>query len=124
MSAAQCAGNDYVRLGEWNIVDPYNYDRDNCYYYNDYSKSECENEENLSRCSVRGYTSKNANVDCFYEGEKCGPELQDIQIVREIVHPNFGKIRSQLAVNDIMLLKLSEPATFNGFVSPLCLPDM
>ena len=109
-------------MGEWNIVDPNKYDREECVYYNEYSRRECESS---ARCSQSNCSLKNANKDCSDENEeKCAPEHQDIKISREIRHPKYGKTWIQSAVNDIMLFKLSEPATFNTFVKPLCLPDM
>lgn len=43
----------------------------------------------------------------------------DIQVEKIISHDNYSKSRHD---NDIALLKLSRPATFNKFVKPVCLP--
>ena len=103
-------------------MDPNKYDREDCIYYNQISKMECENS---ARCSQRDCYMKNANKDCFDENEeKCAPEHQDIEISKEIRHPKYAKTRIQSAIYDIMLFKLSKPATYNTFVKPLCLPDM
>jgi len=40
--------------------------------------------------------------------------------VKVIPHPNFD---DESFLNDIALLKLSEPVTFNEFLSPICLPN-
>ena len=39
------------------------------------------------------------------------------------VHPDYELTGLGLAVNDLMLLKLSRPAVFNDFVQPVCLPS-
>ena len=39
------------------------------------------------------------------------------------VHPDYQLTSLGLAVNDLMLLKLSRPAVYNDFVKPVCLPS-
>ena len=40
-----------------------------------------------------------------------------------IPHPDYRRVPPGLPLNDVMLLKLSRPAQFNDFVSPVCLPS-
>ena len=44
-------------------------------------------------------------------------------MAKKIIHPDYELTRLGLAVNDIMLLKLSRPAVFNNFVRAVCLPS-
>jgi len=128
LSAAHCAEKDYVRLGEWNIVDPNVHEEDspNCFYFNDVSEQTCLDDG--SRCSKFNCRKKNPNVDCKTkkQGGKsiCAAEHQDIKVLREIIHPGYGYTDIGSAINDIMLLKLAEPAILNDFVRPICLPDV
>ena len=41
-----------------------------------------------------------------------------------IKHPEYGRSRSGVAINDVMLLKLSQPVEYNTWVRPVCLPDL
>ena len=50
--------------------------------------------------------------------------FKDIKVLREIIHPGYGYTDIGSAINDIMLLKLAEPAILNDFVRPICLPDV
>ena len=66
---------------------------------------------------------KNSNIDCI-PGKRCSPEHQDIEISKEIVHPDYDVTDIGSLTNDIMLIKLAKPAIFSGYVAPICLPDM
>ena len=50
--------------------------------------------------------------------------MKDIRVEKVIKHPQYGVSQSTLAVNDLMLLKLSQPVEYNAWVSPACLPDL
>ena len=39
------------------------------------------------------------------------------------IHPDYGKTEIGLAINDIMLLKLSKPVEYNDYARPICLPS-
>ena len=116
MSAAQCARDDRiveeVRLGEWKVKGD-KFDQSRCIYFNEDQKQECERHESCgSNC-----TYENPIVDC----ENC-PELQDIKVASVQKHSNYRTTKNGLAVNDIMLIKLSRPAVYNRLVQPVCLP--
>jgi len=131
LSAAHCANKTHVRLGEWNIVDPDVYDKETCTYYNDVSEKNCENaskfEENYtSGCSKFNCKKGDPNRDCVIQKEtgkpKCGAPHQDIEILQEIVHPDYYTSKINTLVNDIMLFKLAKPAAaLNIYVQPICL---
>ena len=108
LSAAHCRDKEYVRLGEWEIIDPNEFDEDSCSYYNDISKKKCESK--------------------WWCGSQCHKEndieLPDIEISREIVHPDYSVTNIASLTNDIMLIKLSKPAVFSKYVRPICLPDL
>merc|ERR1712061_245921 len=109
LSAAHCGPKvDYVRLGEWKVVDPKCEDLDDC-------ERECDGE-----CE-----QANQKIDCETVGgvETCTEPYQDIPVAEVKVHPDYKRTRSGLAKNDTMLLKLSRPAVFNTFVQPACLPS-
>ena len=40
-----------------------------------------------------------------------------------IPHPDYRRVPPGMPLNDVMLLKLTRPAQFNDFVSPVCLPS-
>ena len=50
--------------------------------------------------------------------------VKDIPVEKVISHPEYGISTSGLALNDIMLVKLSLPVEYNAWVRPVCLPDM
>jgi len=108
LSAAHCRDKEYVRLGEWEIIDPNEFDEDSCSYYNDISKKKCESK--------------------WWCGSQCHKENDiehpDIEISREIVHPDYSVTNIASLTNDIMLIKLSKPAVFSKYVRPICLPDL
>jgi len=125
VSAAHCGPKvEYVRLGEWHVLDTDNYDDKTCSYYNEISKQKCLN----SKACGNYCKKKNGNFDCSNvvgnPNENCAPEHQDIKVDRVINHPEYSKTIHGLAINDIMLLKLSKPAEFSLFVQPICLPDL
>ena len=50
-------------------------------------------------------------------------------MAKVIIHPEYTikKVANKevdLAINDIMLLKLQNPVALNQWVAPVCLPDM
>ena len=78
LSAAHCNGRDYVRVGEWNIVDPNVYNENTCTYYNAVSKTQCL--AGRPKCYERNCNEGNANKDCTKVkaggGLTCAPEHQ------------------------------------------------
>lgn len=50
--------------------------------------------------------------------------MKDIRVDKVIIHPEYGISSSGLALNDIMLIKLSQPVEYNTWVRPVCLPDL
>ena len=78
LSAAHCANKDYVRLGEWKIVDPDVYNSDTCSYYNDISKMRCLDGGPV--CSKFNCEKGDANKDCITNEQggqiMCAPEHQ------------------------------------------------
>ena len=123
LSAAHCGNKDFVRLGEWNIVDPNEFDPWACSYHNDISERKCRAAlECFQSCEQ---DQENSNIDCSpYNRNLCAPEHQDIEISREIIHPDYHMTNIGSLDNDIMLIKLAKPAIFKEFVAPICLPDM
>merc|ERR1719411_2418621 len=63
-------------------------------------------------------------TDCqTVQGRKvCTEPYQDITVAEIKIHPDYRLTSYRLAVNDVMLLKLSSPAIYNDFVRPVCLP--
>lgn len=116
VTAANCVGyNDIeeVRLGEWKVKDVDQFDQTYCKYFNEKQKQECESHQLCgSNC-----TYENPIVDC----ETC-PELQDIKVASVKKHPSYKITKNGIAVNDIMMIKLSRPAVYNRLVRPVCLP--
>ena len=50
--------------------------------------------------------------------------VKDIRVDKLIKHPKYGSSKSGVAINDVMLLKLSQPVEYNAWVRPVCLPDL
>ena len=72
ISAAHCGPRvDFVRVGEWNVVDPNSYtrERQRCIYYNDKSLSKCE--KSCGNCNLG-----NATVDCDEVSQECSSPHQ------------------------------------------------
>ena len=67
---------EYVRLGEWHVLDTDNYDDKTCSYYNEISKQKCLN----SKACGNYCKKKNGNFDCSNvvgnPNENCAPEHQ------------------------------------------------
>ena len=77
MSAAHCGPSvDYVRLGEWEVVDTDKFEVNTCSYFNEVSKQKCEN----SRICNNYCKKKNGNFDCSNvvgnANDNCAPEHQ------------------------------------------------
>ena len=53
----------------------------------------------------------------------CAEKHQDIEVAEMKIHESYRKLRTGIAVNDIMLVKLKYPVDLNSFVAPICLPD-
>jgi len=129
LTAAHCDGQtgvDFVRLGEWRVVDTSKFaptddgDGLKCYYYNAVTQRQCRRHPD---CRGRGVCVKrDGDIDC--EGDTCSAPHQDIRVEKVIKHPQYGISQSTLAVNDLMLLKLSQPVEYNAWVRPACLPDL
>jgi len=119
ISAAHCGPTvDFVRLGEWEVVDPDIYKRERkCIYYNENSRGPCE-EACPGSCQLG-----DATVDCDKKLNKCSKAHQDIAVAEVKSHQDYGKTPIGLAINDIMLLKLSRPVEYNEWVKPICLPS-
>jgi len=47
---------------------------------------------------------------------------QRVRVTDVIVMPKYGRLGREMS-NDVMLLKLERPLTFNDAVSPVCLPS-
>ena len=50
--------------------------------------------------------------------------MKDIPVEKVIIHPEYGVSELGLAINDVMLVKLSKPVEYNTWVRPVCLPDL
>jgi len=123
VTAAHCTrGLEKVRVGEWQVQ-----------------------EETISRCLTRrGVRScRDEGYDCLcgnnYQNEfprlrdkklcgagvrnVCSDPHQDIIVDKVIRHPNYRSLPSGIVVDDIALVKLSEPAILGEYVIPVCLPD-
>lgn len=59
------------------------------------------------------------NPDCS-QGD-CAPPVQKIPIGKVVPHPEYAP-NSRNQFNDIALIRLSYPVTYNDFVKPICLP--
>ncbi|XP_018579278.1 trypsin-3-like [Anoplophora glabripennis] len=71
----------------------------------------------LSEVARIGENNIDENVDC--EECICAPPPQDIEIKKHI-HADHCRLSNK---NDIIVLGLAKPATFNDFVRPICLPE-
>merc|ERR1711862_217236 len=126
VSAAHCIDDDEdleeVRLGEWKVKDVDKFDHRFCTYFYESQKQDCESDRRCGKSKRRGNkydcTYKNPNVDC----DDC-PELQDIEVASFQKHPNYRLNQDSVAINDIMMIKLSRPAVYNKLVKPVCLPS-
>ena len=78
LSAAHCAKKDFIRLGEWNIVNYDVYNKNTCTYYNDISKRQCL--AGGPKCSQRNCNEGNGKKDCTKVkaggGLTCAPDHQ------------------------------------------------
>lgn len=121
LTAAHCNRVDFVRLGEWKVVDTNTFNKQECLYYDERTEKQCKD---FRRCGRRWCQKKNnADVDCE-SPTVCSDPHQDIRVAKSLTNPQYKKTIHGLAINDIMLLKLESPAQFNKYVSPICLPDI
>ena len=144
LTAAHCGSVDFVRAGEWSVVDTTKFSGPPlCHYWDDNTQAQCE-----AHRSCKAFRSCNKgpkpDKDCQQkEGGQttCAPPhqvklsphhgfqrqylslLQDIPVARSIPHPQYSRTESGLAINDIMLLKLMRPVVYNVSAFPVCLPD-
>lgn len=126
LTAAHCGPTvDFVRLGEWKVVDTSKFAPTEegelgirCYYYNDVTRRQCRANVNCRRNCLK----KDGSIDC--EEDTCSAPHQDIRVDKVIIHPEYGLSPSGVALNDIMLIKLSQPVEYNEWVRPVCLPDL
>ena len=104
VSAAHCvdAGDDLeeVTLGEWKVKDKDKFDHKFCTYFHESQKQDCESHRFCGKSKRRG------NPDCNYEK-----------------HPNYRPNQDGVAINDILMIKLSRSAVYNKLVTPVCLPS-
>ncbi|XP_017046725.1 serine protease easter [Drosophila ficusphila] len=82
---------------------------------------------NLKITAVRlGEWDTSTNPDCqFHQDTKvtdCAPPYQDLAVEELLPHPQYTRTDSS-QINDIALIRLATPATFNDFVLPICLPN-
>merc|ERR1712154_146453 len=120
LSAGHCGPTvDYVRLGEWKVVDPETETEcekysANCRGLSGEERDDCERCQNVKE-----------KIDCetVNRQEVCTEPYQDIKVAEVIIHPDYGLTLHRLAENDIMLVKLSRPAVYSNFVQPVCLPS-
>jgi len=122
ISAAHCGQVDQVRVGEWKVIDTNKFDRKDCLYYDDKTEAQCDG----ARFCRRRCRFENAKIDCIpsSQGEKvCSEEVQDIEVEKSIPHPKYSS-DSGIPINDIMLIKLIKPVTYNKFAKPICFPDI
>merc|ERR1712154_582150 len=123
LSAGHCGPTvDYVRLGEWKVVDPETETECEKYPANfEFAWSlSGEERDDCERCQ-----NVNKRIDCETVNRKevCTEPYQDIKVAEVIIHPDYGLTLHRLAENDIMLVKLSRPAVYSNFVQPVCLPS-
>merc|ERR1712154_445753 len=120
LSAGHCGPTvDYVRLGEWKVVDPET--ETECEKYS----ANCRGLSGEERDDCERCQSVNKRIDCETVNRKevCTEPYQDIKVAEVIIHPDYGLTLHRLAENDIMLVKLSRPAVYSNFVQPVCLPS-
>ncbi|XP_071538001.1 phenoloxidase-activating factor 1-like [Panulirus ornatus] len=67
-----------------------------------------------------GEHNRDTDRDCPASGGDCALPVQDFKPEEIIIHPNFDKRGA--ASDDIFLIRLDRPATFNTYVRPICLP--
>jgi len=138
LTGAQCGSEvEYVRLGEWKVVDPDSYTPTTdhwdifegaglCYFYNDVSKIKClENRLEYDNLHCNNCEKLDSSIDCVKDRryDLCSEGVQDIDVAEVKIHPGYEVTDIGSPINDIMLLKLSRPAEFNQFVKPVCLPS-
>ena len=111
LTAAHCGKVDFVRLGEWRVVEQ------------DDPTFDCERDKRTGKekCSEPHQVS----LACKELNRELSIYTQDIPVAEAKPHPDYSEYqdRKRIPLNDIMLLKLSRPAEYNEFVQPLCLPS-
>ena len=120
MTAAHCKNSmDVVRVGEWEVVDTDNIKttRSQPFKCTAYNQNQCGNLRCSESCNVI-----DGEVDCVEGTDICSEKIQDVEVAEVKIHENYQIKKTGLAVNDIALLKLSQPVQLNNFVVPVCLP--
>jgi len=124
LTAAHCEGTEFVRVGEWNVVDEGEFtesDKERCQYYNDRSKRKCRRTP-----FCKGKCKKaDGKVDCEKptDGDEiCAPPHQDYPVALTVSHPDFSVSGRTLPVHDLRLIKVAAMMQYNFGVQPACLP--
>ena len=54
-----------MRVGEWKVVDTTSFNKEDCTYYDNTTRSQCED---YGPCNQRGCAKVNGNIDCTTVG--------------------------------------------------------
>ena len=124
MTAAHCEGAEFVRVGEWRVVEEDNFtdwELERCFYYNDRSRRKCRS----TRACRKRCRKVAGDVDCDGTNPQkkiCSEPHQDIPVETTISHPDFMQTEKNVPVNDVRLIRLATSIQFNNWVQPACLP--
>ena len=124
MTAAHCEGTEFVRVGDWRVVnedDFTDWELERCSYYNDRSRQKCRRSRSCrKRCQkVAG------DVDCDGSAgpdQFCSQPHQDIPVGSTVSHPDFRLTAQNIPLHDVRLIRLQISIKYNEFVQPACLP--
>jgi len=120
VTAAHCKNSmDVVRVGEWEVVDTENIKttRSQPFKCTAYNQNQCGNLRCSESCNVI-----DGEVDCVGGTNICSEKIQDVEVAVVKTHEKYQLTKTGVPVNDIALLKLSQPVELNNFVVPVCLP--